>query len=447
MPFLSDLKRLILLLPDPKEDEDDDSGLRKDERDAVVLSGKYPPEGLEIEGRREYQLARFMQYPSTKTKAFGGPSFEPLFPPPTRRISTLLRNSKSIPCSGCSLKNISTDLIDLCRAGSTITHLPGRSSVLRHQMPPSSSTHGATVSLTGLSKSFSGRQVHPRTLARSRGRGVSGCARPFGQRQDHCHADHRRVREPGCWARGDWRPRRNRPPRRAARRQHRVPKLRTVPASERDRQRRVRASHARARPAGAAEKAHDLLELVRLPDAGNRMPHELSGGMQQRVALARALANEPAVLLLDEPFGALDRKLREELQRELRRSTPQPRHDVHLRDARPGGSVRHGRSTGGDARRPDRADRRSGRVYDKPANAWVATFVGSANSVPQRSAAAARLDRHESGLLATEHWRPQLRAGERAVVVVRPEATRDRPSPGCSAASIVLARNLPISSP
>ena len=66
------------------------------------------------------------------------------------------------------------------------------------------------------------------------------------------------------------------------------------------------------------QRAHEVLELVQLPGVANRRPSQLSGGQQQRVALARALVKRPAVLLLDEPLGALDLKLRKQMQYELK---------------------------------------------------------------------------------------------------------------------------------
>lgn len=72
------------------------------------------------------------------------------------------------------------------------------------------------------------------------------------------------------------------------------------------------------------EKAEQALELVGLQDFKTHYPHELSGGMQQRVAIARALAADPTILLMDEPFGALDEFTREKLNFELLRLWEQP---------------------------------------------------------------------------------------------------------------------------
>ena len=141
--------------------------------------------------------------------------------------------------------------------------------------------------------------------------------------------------------------------------------------------RRVKASERR-------QRRQELLRLVALEGMDQRLPAQLSGGQQQRVAVARALAHKPEVLLLDEPFGALDAKIREELrrtirqvQRELGITTVLVTHDQEEAFALADriGVMNHGRLL--EMGRPNE-------LYTRPATRFVATFLGAANLILAR---------------------------------------------------------------
>ena len=128
-----------------------------------------------------------------------------------------------------------------------------------------------------------------------------------------------------------------------------------------------------------ASRVEEMLRLVKLPGFGGRYPHELSGGQQQRVALARVLAVEPVLLLLDEPFGALDKKLRVEMQIEvkqlitpLRMTTIFVTHDQEeaMRMSDRVAVMNAGRIVQCDA---------PGAIYDRPRDLFVADFIGNSN--------------------------------------------------------------------
>ena len=133
---------------------------------------------------------------------------------------------------------------------------------------------------------------------------------------------------------------------------------------------------------GRAERqtrSADALAMVRLDDFGKRRIHQLSGGQRQRVALARALVNRPRVLLLDEPLGALDLKLREEMQLELKRIQREVGitfiYVTHDQDEALSMSDRLAVFSNGHIEQVGTPTE----VYESPASAFVAGFVGTSN--------------------------------------------------------------------
>jgi spermidine/putrescine transport system ATP-binding protein len=175
-----------------------------------------------------------------------------------------------------------------------------------------------------------------------------------------------------------------------------------------------------------------MLELVELGDRGRRRPQELSGGQQQRVALARALINEPEVLLLDEPLGALDLKLRRQMQVELKRiQTEVGLTFVHVTHDQEEAMTMADTVAVMNAGVIEQMGA-PGELYDNPATTFVANFLGQSNLVSGRITGGAgdvvELDVQGSTVLAT---RARAHAGAGAVWVgVRPEKVVMRPGGG-----------------
>jgi putative spermidine/putrescine transport system ATP-binding protein len=196
----------------------------------------------------------------------------------------------------------------------------------------------------------------------------------------------------------------------------------------------------RMRGVGQADRlaqARRALERVRLPDCAARYPGQLSGGQQQRVALARALVFNPPVLLMDEPLGALDKKLREEMQLEIKRiqrevgiTTIYVTHDQQeaLVMSDRVAVVNRGRIE--QVAPPDL-------LYERPATRFVADFIGESNIIPvelheeggQRFALSADGTRIPMGHTLVDEER--LGNGASRFLVVRPEKIRfDDGAPG-----------------
>jgi putative spermidine/putrescine transport system ATP-binding protein len=176
-------------------------------------------------------------------------------------------------------------------------------------------------------------------------------------------------------------------------------------------------------------KVRDALRLVRLEGLGERLPRQLSGGQQQRVAFARALVFDPDLLLMDEPLGALDKNLREQMQFELKRLHAKLGVTIvyvtHDQEEALTMSDRVALMNRGVIEQLGPAHE----LYERPANRFVAEFIGESNLIEGRLDAIGYF-MTESGARFPVPVNGDLRVGEQGLLVVRPEKFSLMQSPG-----------------
>ncbi|TVL94382.1 ABC transporter ATP-binding protein [Streptomyces sp. SAJ15] len=174
------------------------------------------------------------------------------------------------------------------------------------------------------------------------------------------------------------------------------------------------------------KQVHEMLELVQLGDFARRKPHQLSGGQQQRVAVARALINHPRVLLLDEPLGALDLKLRRQMQLELKRIQTEVGitfvHVTHDQEEAMTMADTVAVMNGGRVEQLGAP----AELYENPRTTFVANFLGTSNliaaSVTDKSGGDLVVRAADATLrLPAERCTTTARTGDKVLVGIRPE--------------------------
>ncbi len=175
----------------------------------------------------------------------------------------------------------------------------------------------------------------------------------------------------------------------------------------------------------ARRRIHEMLDLVQLAHLGNRYPRQLSGGQQQRVAMARALVSWPRLLLMDEPLGALDKKLREQMQIEIKR--------IHRSVGTTVIYVTHDQNEAltmsdlvvvmHEARIAQIGTPRV--LYEAPANVFVADFLGDSNLLAAKvvgvSADNTSVEIASGETLRAKRGEVAASLGDRVVILIRPE--------------------------
>ncbi|MEN9823105.1 MAG: hypothetical protein RLZ04_1531 [Actinomycetota bacterium] len=170
-----------------------------------------------------------------------------------------------------------------------------------------------------------------------------------------------------------------------------------------------------------ATRVAEALDMVKMTKLAERKPRQMSGGQQQRVAVARALVNRPSVLLLDEPLGALDRKLREEMQIELKLLQSQLGITFVFvtHDQEEAMSMSDRIAIMLDGHIEQLADPET--VYERPASAFVAGFIGRNNFWSGRSNGTGAIAA-DGTVFAVSKPEEKVPAGEAALVAIRPES-------------------------